>query len=92
MPSRGGTRTYSVIRQQQRELLPDPPQSSSETTLGGGGERQVNSPAPIGVGVGRSPLSERLVRRQQGIGGSGMELKRGNLVPAPQLDNSCQAT
>ena len=58
----------------------------------GRGERQVNSPAPIGAGVGRSPLSERLVRHQQGIGGSGMGLKRGNLVPAPQLDNSCKET
>ena len=68
MPSAGGTRMYLVARGQRQEpLKPDPPQSSAENTLGRGGERQVNSPTLIGAGIVRSPLSERLVRLQQGI-------------------------
>ena len=46
----------------------------------------MNSPAPIGAGVGRSLPSERLFRLQQGLGGSGMGLKRGHLGTAPQLE------
>ena len=75
-----------IARERRREpLKPDPPQSFAETTLGQGGERQVNSPAVIGAALGGCryqrdwfDFSRELWFRH--------EAKRGNLVPAPQLE------
>ena len=69
MPSGGKTRTYSVNRgQRRRPPVSDSLQSPFRDYSRRKGGRQVNHPAPIGVGIGQWLLSETLVRLQQRIG------------------------